>query len=97
MAKTRISAQLERMRVDLEGQRDEVLRRVSPLQREREKLVAKIQPLEDQLRELDVKIKEAELPMYEIGNDLAKLARIGGAKVVQNGNGEAPVTEEQLQ
>lgn len=96
MAKvSRVSDQLELMKTDLESQRDEVYRQLSPLQREREALVAKIQPLEDQLREVDTKIKQIEAPLYAIGNDLAKLARVGGARVVQNGDvAEAEVEAE---
>ena len=82
---TRVSAQLETIKSQLEKERDEVLRVTAPLYREREKLVAKIQPLETELRTVDEKIKEAEKPLYDIGNGLAQLARAGGARVLTNG------------
>jgi uncharacterized protein YaaN involved in tellurite resistance len=91
MAKTtKVSAQLDNLRRQLETERDDILRTTSPLYREREKLVAKIQPLELELKAVDDKIKDAEKPMYDIGNGLAQLARAQGAKIITNEATEAP-------
>lgn len=83
--KSRVSERLDSLRTQLETERDSIVRQTAPLQRQREALVAKIQPLEDQLRAVDEQIKKLEMPLYEIGNGLAQLARAGGAKVITNG------------
>jgi uncharacterized coiled-coil DUF342 family protein len=80
-----ITAQLDELLPKLEAEKQRILDSLTPEYTERDELNAKMQPLEARMREVQKVIKEKERPLREIGNSIAEIHRVKGAKTLRNG------------
>ena len=76
---------LKTLRDELTVQRDAIEAGLTSTRAKRDALVAKIQPIEAELRIVNAEIKAGEAPLHDIGNQLAEIARVLGAKTLRNG------------
>lgn len=74
-----VEAQLAPLRADLEARRAQITKELEPLYAQRDALLVKMAPLDAELRAVQAQIKPAEVPLREIGSNLAAIARSIGS------------------
>jgi uncharacterized coiled-coil DUF342 family protein len=62
-------------------QRDEILKRSTPIREKRDEELAKISQMEADVRKADAQIKEIESPLYELDRHRARLVRALNGRV----------------
>lgn len=67
---------LRKRYLELKDLRAGILRITDPLDAKRDKLLERLQPLENELRELDEQRKKAREPLFEIDNEIGRIARM---------------------
>jgi uncharacterized coiled-coil DUF342 family protein len=78
----------------LEARRKAVLDKSAPFHAKRDELLKRLHPLEVELRELDRQIKAIEQPgVRDLGNQIAALHRAIGAKTLPNTSAPPPKAE----
>ena len=76
---------LKGLRDELTVKQDAIEVGLATARAKREALVAQVQPIEAELRIVNAEIKAGEVPLHDIGNQLAEIARVLGAKTLRNG------------
>ena len=76
---------LKTLRDELTVKQDAIEAGLAPTRAKRDALVAKVQPIEAELRSVNAEIKAGEAPLHDIGNQIAEIARVLGAKTLRNG------------